>query len=222
MKKIVATTLAITALFLPSATYAEDLVKEEFSEVKYEPLVLKKEYFDGVDLTRIYEYEKTHKPYFHTIEIPEGIRKNLNQDNPNYVDKVITQLARYYNQVGNVQSLNELFYQYIPETPGSKISFSEDYAPIASEHLENAIEDLDNGQPIKITKQDKILVEQKYGDNAFQKEFVPFKSQEQLITKSKELAEDLRIKWYEKTITYVILGIGFLLSLILFILYKRR
>ncbi|MED3831630.1 hypothetical protein P4575_27980, partial [Priestia megaterium] len=127
------------------------------------------------------------------------------------------------DEVNNIVGLNELLLQFIPEIPKSKISISKDYAPTASENLNSSLEYIKKNENLSISKEDKEVLYSSYNDSkAFLKSFTPYSNKEELYKVTEKYAEELRVKWYENTLTYIIGGIVVVVAIVLFIFFRRR
>lgn len=231
MKKIV-TTLMMSTLLIPSfVTHAEEtplLDNEETAEVEiiadsdteyyFESITLQSESYDGEFLIRYFQDDDSGKLSARYIELPASIISQVDVDDENAVAKVTSLMAQYYAQesINNIPSLNMLLLSYVPDTPYSKVSVSKEYRETFSENLNYVLSTLKEDAKVEILEEEKELMKDFYDDQA-----VPFETKEELLIGTEKFYEEIRIKWYEKLSTYIVLGSAIAL-ITAFIIFKRR
>ncbi|MGF9891357.1 hypothetical protein ABEX78_22095 [Priestia megaterium] len=230
MKKFI-TTFTLSTLLVPALALSTSTVtKVEAAQEKYEipSLTLTGEKYDGKALIRTLRYDDTDKKgrkYIEFINVPKVIQEKVKTKDPEAVQEVTALLAQYYNsdEVNNIVGLNELLLQFIPEIPKSKISISKDYAPTASENLNSSLDYIKKDEELSVSKEDKEVLYSSYNDSKpFLKNFTPYSNKEELYKVTEKYAEDLRVKWYENALTYIIAGIVVVVAIVLFIFFRRR
>ncbi len=221
MKKTILS-LALSSLLVPVTVLAQDVEKTS-QLTQSETLVLKKETYEGEAVVRYFEYEKSKTPYISFIEVPESIQKEVSEEKrEDKVKEAIARLAVYYDEVDNISKLNELFYFYTPYSPNSRIDFDDKYAPLISERLYYSLNYLDKNKGKNVPKIEMEFATDTYNAENIEKEIIPHKTEKKLYKEVESLANDLAIKWYERKITYVILGVLFISVFTVSILRKRR
>jgi len=229
MKKLI-TTFTLTTLLVPAFVLTSTTTNVEAKQEKYEfpSLMLTSEKYDGQSLIRTLKYTDTDKKgdkYINFIDVPEVIQKKVKTKDPNAVQEVTALLAKYYDskEVNNVVGLNELFLQFIPEIPYSKISVSKEYAPSVSDSLYLSLKYINQDTKVSVSKSDKEVLYSSYNDNKqFLTKFTPYSDKQELYNVTEKYAEELKVKWYESVTTYIIAGIAIVVAIVLFIFFRRR
>jgi len=239
MKRTI-TAFAMASLLFPNMISAESVLTEEATtadlllEAQQEeldeetmsiilndlskPMQLIGESYNGYSIVRDFVILETEETYTHIIEVPSSITEQIKPTDENALAEATALLAQYYahDSINNINRLNEVFLSEVAELPFSEISVSEEYAPTFAENLKYALDSITEGKEIEIPEDEKELLTSYY--NA-----VPtYDTKEKLFSASEELYKELRIKWYEKTSSYVVIGAVLFISIATFIVYKRR
>lgn len=229
MKKIF-TTLAMSTLLVPSMATVSLMVNEENvkgeliiedSGVEYflEDVTLISESYNGESLIRYFQDDISGKESMRFIDLPTSITEKVDVNDEKAVAKVTALLAQYYAQdsINNIPSLNMILLSYVPDVPLSKVSISKEYRKEFSENLEYVLDILEENNKVEILEEERNLLEDFYDDKK-----VPFNSKEEVLKATESWYKELRIKWYEKTSTYIVIGVIFVLLSSAFIISKRR
>lgn len=227
MKKKITLALICMLSFSSVSVLAEEKneknTQEDFT-VNYEAVELQKEKYDGEVLIRIYKFKESKDPYYQFFQVPESINKKIKKDDEQAIDKVTSSLALTYVQTNNMEKLNELFAQFILETPGSDISISDKYSKEFEKNLNSALEYIQSNADTKInlTKDEKRELSSYIQDKEFIKEYFTYKDEKELTNDINDSIDKMFDHWYEHSLPYVLLVIILLLSISSFVYFKRR
>ena len=227
------TAFAMAALLLPNILSLDNVLAEETDSLYiqpeesvdesviindlYKPLILTNEEYNGFYIIREFKYADSDDIYTQLIEVPNSITEQVDTKDEDSIAKVTALLAQYYahDSINNISRLNEVLLSQVSEYPLSKISVSEEYEHTFAENLKHTLDALATNASISIPEDEKEFLK-----SYFNKELV-YDTKEELLTATDVWYEELRIKWYEKTSSYIALGIV-ILSASAFIIYKRR
>lgn len=230
MKKLLAV-VALSTFLLPNVVFATTTTsKQDVDSSKYEypSLTLIKEKYDGKLLMRFLKYNDTERKdntYVDYIEVPKTIQKKVKASDDKAIQNVTALLASEYDSKGvnDIVRLNELFLQFIPEIPNSKITVSKEYGPTFSDNLKLSLNYIEDKRKVTLTNEEKTTLASTFNsDKNFVKKFTPYQDKNALYKETQELADQLSLKWYQKTVIYVIGGIVIILAAVLFIFFRRR
>ncbi|MGF7534891.1 hypothetical protein AAGG74_14570 [Bacillus mexicanus] len=222
MKKLVSV-LVLSALILPSTASANTLDTKNKEQNHETTLTLVKEKYDGYNLIRYYQ-DEDEKTLVYFLELPSFLQKKISTKDDDAIGEIMSRLATYYSnsKVNNLEKLNVLFYQFVPEFPDSKINVSKNISKPVSSNLNEALKSIDSSGNINLTNKQISELKVVYANEKFQKEYMPYLTQKKLIEATHKFSDDIETKWYENTIFYIVSGIVILLIGGLFIVFRRR
>lgn len=224
MKKLaIMLSLSVLILQMSITVSASTSTDTKSKEDNYDTLTLVKEKYDGYNLIRYYQ-DKDKKPYVYFLELPSFLQKKINAKDKDAVGEVITELAKYYgnSKVDNLEKLNVLFYQFIPEYPYSNTAVSKDISNTVSSNLNEAIKTLKSNQSMDLSQKQISELKVSSADEKFQKEYMPYQTQNKLIKATEDFSNGIETKWYKNIFFYIVSGVVILLISGLFIVFKRR
>lgn len=232
MKKTI-TAFAMAALLLPNILSIDTVLAEESNSLGiqqdqmvdesvvladlYKPMILTNEEYNGYYIIREFKYADSNDIYTQLIELPESITKQVDVKDEDSVAKATALLAQYYSHesINNISRLNEVLLSQVSEYPLSEISVSKEYRPIFAENLKYALDTLVENKEVSIPEEEREFL------TSYFNEELAYETKDELLTATNLWYDDLRIKWYEKTSSYIVIGIA-IVSASAFIVYKRR